>query len=120
MNFKAKPIKKVRYNGNSWLKKVCLTITLNSWFDSIIMVFIILNTIVLGLKWYGEPDELPDILEIINYVFAGIFTVEAFIKIVALDKDYFRDGWNVFDFVIVIGTYIGVIVNFTTNVSVGP
>ena len=120
MHFKAKPIKKMRYTGNNLVKRVCISITLNPWFDSIIMVFIILNTIVLGLKWYGEPEALPNILEIINYIFAGIFTVEAFIKLIALGKGYFQDGWNVFDFVIVIGTYIGVTITATTNVSVGP
>ena len=89
MHFKAKPIKKVRYTGNNLIKRLCINITLNPWFDSIIMVFIILNTIVLGLKWYGEPNTLPSILEIINYFFAGVFTVEAFIKLIALGKGYF-------------------------------
>ena len=81
---------------------------------------ILVNTVVLALKWYGEPEVLPRILEVINYVFAGIFTVEAAIKIIAFRKHYFLDGWNVFDFAIVIGTYIGITVSATTSVSVGP
>lgn len=75
---------------------------------------------MLALKWYGEPEGLPKVLEVINYVFAGIFTIEAAIKIIAFKKRYFNDGWNVFDFVVVVGTYIGIIVSAATNVSVGP
>lgn len=75
---------------------------------------------VLALKWYNEPEELPGILEIINYAFAGIFTLEAIIKLFAYRCAYFKDGWNIFDFIIVIGTFIGIILTQTTNVSVGP
>ncbi|PCI31098.1 hypothetical protein COB52_00380 [Candidatus Kaiserbacteria bacterium] len=89
-------------------------------FDGFIITCIILNTIVLALKFYDEPKELPGILEIINYVFAGIFTLEAIIKLFAFGKGYFQDGWNVFDFIIVVGTFGGIILTETTTVSVGP
>jgi hypothetical protein len=39
--------------------------------------------------------------------------------LIALDKDYFKENWNVFDFLIVIGTIAGIILNLTTNISVG-
>jgi hypothetical protein len=78
------------------------------------------NTIILGLKWYNEPELLPTVLEMINYVFAGIFTMEAIIKLTALGKTYFDDGWNNFDFIIVVGTYIAILLTATTDLSVGP
>jgi hypothetical protein len=86
----------------------------------IIISFIIMNTIILGLKWYDEPADLPSIWENFNYMFAGIFTVEATIKLIAYRCKYFQDGWNNFDFVIVIGTFIGILLSQTTSVSVGP
>ena len=84
------------------------------------MVMIILNTVVLALKWYHEPKSLPGILENINYFFAAIFTVEAIIKIVAFGKHYFTSGWNLFDFIIVIGTFAGIILSKATEYQVGP
>jgi len=39
-------------------------------------------------------------------VFSAIFTVEAIIKIIALRKIYFKEMWNIFDFIVVIGTWL--------------
>lgn len=45
-------------------------------------------------------------IEIINYVFSAIFTVEAVIKLIALKKKYFKEMWNIFDLIVVIGTWV--------------
>lgn len=45
-------------------------------------------------------------LEIFNYAFVIIFTIEAILKIIAARCDYFYDSWNLFDFTIVIFTII--------------
>lgn len=63
---------------------------------------------------------MPNILEKINYFFAAVFTVEAIIKITGFGRFYFHVGWNNFDFVIVIGTFIGIILSNATTFSVGP
>jgi hypothetical protein len=49
-------------------------------------------------------------LEIVNYIFGGIFTVEAIFKIFAYRKNYFRDAWNKFDFSVVTLTWIVAII----------
>lgn len=46
----------------------------------------------------------------VNYVFMGIFTVEAVLKLIAMKSHYFKDGWNVFDFVVVVMTILALIV----------
>ena len=80
---------------------------------------IILNTIVLTLDWYLMPTEISNVVKIINIVFAGIFTVEAVIKIIAQGKEYFRESWNIFDFIVVIATLIGILLDLTTSVQTG-
>ena len=47
-------------------------------------------------------------------VFMGIFTLEAIIKLIALKCAYFRDAWNCFDFVVVIGSLLALVVSFMT------
>ena len=54
---------------------------------------------------------LSTILEYINYVFAGIFTVEFLIKFVGFGYRYFRDAWNTFDMIIVVLTLISIFVD---------
>ena len=106
--------------NNDRFRDFFLDIVIHPSFDIFIMACIILNTVALAIKWYNTPENVIEILEIVNYIFSGIFTIEAIMKLIALGGRYFNEGWNVFDFVIVIGTYIGVIVGQTTNVSVGP
>jgi len=93
----------------------------NSWFDYFILACIILNTILMSISWYGSPGSLESSLEYVNYVFTAIFTIEAIIKLRAFGpKDYFSKGWNIFDFTIVLISYITLIIGLTTDSGFGP
>ena len=59
-------------------------ITESKYFESVVLITILLNTVVLALKWYEEPNWVTIKCEQLNYVFTGIFTLEAIIKIVAM------------------------------------
>ena len=48
-------------------------------------------------------------IRIINYLFLGIFTLEAILKLSAIGFRYFNDNWNIFDFFVVVLTLLGVI-----------
>lgn len=85
---------------------MCIKIAKSPYFDNVIMVFILLNTLVMGLTWFDEPKELPEAIEIFNYVFMIVFTLEAIIKLFALKLRYFSDSWNRFDFIIVTFTLV--------------
>lgn len=43
----------------------------------------------------------------LNYIFTGIFIIEAIIRLIAMRLDYFKLGWNVFDFIIVVFSIVG-------------
>jgi hypothetical protein len=76
-----------------------------------------MNTVMLALSWYGQSQKWVTAIENINYVFLAIFTVEAILKLYAFDIRFFRDGWNIFDLMIVIGAFIGLIINSYTDIS---
>jgi len=57
--------------------------------------------------------------DILNYIFTMIFTFEAIIKIFALDKNYFKDNWNIFDFIVVILSILSVIITSLSSLKVG-
>ena len=60
-------------------------------------------------------------MEDINYVFTAIFTIEVAIKITAFDfRGYFGKGWNIFDFTIVLISYITLIVGQVMSSGLGP
>ena len=39
-------------------------------------------------------------------IFTAIFTLEAFVKIMAFGKYYFKIGWNIFDLIIVVASLV--------------
>ena len=54
------------------------------------MIMIILNTIVLGLKWYGMSPVLLVWTERLNLFFQVVFTIEAVMKLMAFGFSYFQ------------------------------
>jgi hypothetical protein len=43
-----------------------------------------------------------------NYVFSVFYLVEMILKMIAYGRHYFSDGWNVFDFLLVLGSVVDV------------
>jgi voltage-gated sodium channel len=67
-------------------------------------VVIVLNAITLGLGTYDWSDSVNKAITVADDTFLGIFVVELIIRIAAFGRrpqDFFKDGWNVFDFVVI-------------------
>uniref|UniRef100_A0A2K5EP95 Voltage-dependent L-type calcium channel subunit alpha n=1 Tax=Aotus nancymaae TaxID=37293 RepID=A0A2K5EP95_AOTNA len=90
----------------------------STYFEYLMFVLILLNTICLAMQHYGQSCLFKIAMNILNMLFTGLFTVEMILKLIAFKpKGYFSDPWNVFDFLIVIGSIIDVILS-ETNVSI--
>ena len=105
MTYGAKPATKHVHTG-AFLRDKCIDLVTHSLFDKIIMGCIIANTIALAIKWYMMDQQVIYMVEIVNYVFCVIFTLEAIIKIYAMRTKYFKDNWNNFDLTVVVLTGI--------------
>jgi hypothetical protein len=116
--YNSQPEKVFASTGNK-LIDFCHQVATNCIFDHSIFFCIVLNTICLALTWYDEPDGLSPFLETINLVFNIIYTVEAIIKITAFRYEYFNDGWNNFDLIIVIAAWLGNIINSIPGLDIG-
>ena len=92
---------------------------LNPKFDQFIMACIILNSSIMAVQHHGQSDSVSSFIELANYLFALIFTIEAILKLTALKKKYFNDSWNKFDFIIVLGTNGGILLRIITGVNIG-
>jgi hypothetical protein len=56
----------------------------------------------MALDHHGQSEKMTRILTTGNYVFTSIFTAETVLKIIAMTPAKFlRNGWNVFDLLIV-------------------
>ena len=56
---------------------------------------------------HNQTDEFTAALTILNWIFTVLFIIEAILRLLALRSDYFKSGWNLFDFTIVIFSITG-------------
>ncbi|XP_064826824.1 sodium channel protein type 2 subunit alpha-like [Oncorhynchus masou masou] len=76
-------------------------------FDIVIMILICLNMVTMMVEEDDQTPEREKILHWINFVFIVLFTGECTLKMISLRHYYFTIGWNVFDFVVVILSIVG-------------
>ncbi|KAK7939766.1 hypothetical protein WMY93_003092 [Mugilogobius chulae] len=80
-------------------------------FEYTIMAMIALNTIVLMMKYDGASDTYEAVLANLNIVFTSLFSMECVLKIIAFGAlNYFKDAWNIFDCVTVLGSITDILV----------
>ena len=82
-------------------------IVTNKKFDMIIMGFIGINMLTMTLDHYQQNSMWSFALDNLNLAFIVIFTTECILKIFALRQYYFKEPWNVFDFIVVILSILG-------------
>ncbi|XP_077791300.1 voltage-dependent L-type calcium channel subunit alpha-1C isoform X4 [Podarcis muralis] len=111
---KARPLR--RYiPKNQYQYKVWYVVN-STYFEYLMFILILLNTICLAMQHYGQSCIFKEAMNILNMLFTGLFTVEMVLKLIAFKpKGYFSDPWNVFDFLIVIGSIIDVILSETNH-----
>ena len=88
----------------------CARIAESSGFNFAIFGVIVVNAIVLGLETYESIEsDYGSTLAVVNGVCLGIFVIELAIRIAAFGprpQDFFKSGWNVFDFVVITASFV--------------
>ncbi|XP_018609179.1 voltage-dependent R-type calcium channel subunit alpha-1E-like isoform X2 [Scleropages formosus] len=91
-------------------------------FEYTVLAMIALNTVVLMMKYHSAPAAYDTVLKHLNTAFTVLFSLECILKIMAFGfVNYFRDTWNIFDFITVLGSITEIIVDLqsvnTINMS---
>ncbi|XP_066472360.1 voltage-dependent L-type calcium channel subunit alpha-1F [Tiliqua scincoides] len=113
-SLKAQPLQryipKNKYQYKFWY------IVNSTGFEYIMFVLILLNTIALAVQHYEQSQPFNYVMDLLNMVFTGLFTVEMVLKIIAFKpKHYFCDAWNTFDALIVVGSVVDIAVTEVNN-----
>jgi len=88
----------------------CGRVVESSWFDPLMLSIIAINAVTLGLETYESIDaSIGDELHLLNDVILGLFVVELAVRMAAhadRPREFFRSGWNVFDFVVIAASFV--------------
>jgi voltage-gated sodium channel len=92
------------------LAAACGRIVVSSWFDPLMLAIIAINAVTLGLETYESIDaSIGDELHLLNDVILALFVVELMVRMAAhadRPREFFRSGWNVFDFVVIVASFV--------------
>ena len=87
------------------MKNLFISIRNNDLFELFVVSIILSSAILVGFRTYEESlnPEIFLYLSYLDYAITIIFVIEIFIRIGAEQKliDFFKNGWNVFDFIVI-------------------
>ena len=92
----------------NWRKPIHQFVT-SVGFETFIAMVILANMLQMAMLYDSASEAYLLALDILNYIFTGIFTIEVCLKLISFSHDYWRDGWNIFDFLIVACSYVDII-----------
>ncbi|XP_078045547.1 calcium voltage-gated channel subunit cacophony isoform X9 [Augochlora pura] len=118
----ARPLERYMPKERNSVKFRIWKIVVSTPFEYFIMGLIILNTLLLMMKYHEAPPTLLDILTVVNLIVTLLFLIECILKLVAFGcKNFFKDAWNTFDFITVIGSIVdALVIEFGENfINVG-
>uniref|UniRef100_A0A6G1RWN9 Voltage-dependent L-type calcium channel subunit alpha n=1 Tax=Hypotaenidia okinawae TaxID=2861861 RepID=A0A6G1RWN9_9GRUI len=109
------------------IRRACISIVEWKPFEIIILLTIFANCVALAIYIpFPEDDSnaTNSNLERVEYLFLIIFTVEAFLKVIAYGllfhpNAYLRNGWNLLDFIIVVVGLFSAILEQATKADGG-
>nr|XP_015222168.1 PREDICTED: voltage-dependent N-type calcium channel subunit alpha-1B-like isoform X5 [Lepisosteus oculatus] len=94
------------------VRRLCHYIVNLRYFEMCILVVIAMSSIALAAEDPVQADApRNNVLKYLDYVFTGVFTFEMVIKMIDLGLllhpgSYFRDLWNILDFIVVSGALV--------------
>lgn len=74
----------------------------SSCYEIVMVVLICLNVVVLMVESMDTSHTVHDALYRMQFIFMVIFLLECVFKVTAFRQHYFKDGWNVVDFVVLL------------------
>lgn len=116
--FNLRPLRKQK-TPRTKLRKLCFRVAQSPTLKTIIMGCILLNTFIMALTYFGQDNLYKDAIDTSSYAFGLVFTVEAAVKIIGLGKYYWKDSWNIFDFVIVLTSSAGSLYTLAGGANTG-
>lgn len=80
----------------------------NKIFETVVIVIIVLSALMVGAKTYEESSRFTPLLNILDWAVTAFFLIEIVIRVFAERRfrDFFKSGWNIFDFIIVVASLI--------------
>lgn len=88
-------------------------------FEKFMLTVILCNLVTLCVDHWNEAQVFVDFSLYANICFTIIYFFEVVVKLIGLSTWYFKSNWNIFDFLVVIVSIVGIVLELQLNRSVG-
>ncbi|CAA6806009.1 MAG: Unknown protein [uncultured Sulfurovum sp.] len=90
------------------LRETLALIIYNKYFEFFMMSIIIFSALLVGIDTFELDPVYQEVIFTLDQMITIIFVMEIIMRISSYEKplDFFKDGWNIFDFVIVAASLI--------------
>lgn len=98
------------FGRDNEIRVQCNDLVTKSWFEGVMLTFIIASSIMLALE--HPLEDVPAWIILFDSIVAMVFLTECVMKVIAFgfadaEEAYLSDGWNILDFAIVVVTMVG-------------
>jgi len=93
-------------------RKSAYSVTSHKYFEPVFMFLLVVNTVFMGLEYYGQPDDWSKMLKTVDDFFIVSFTVELVLRVVAEGWEFFKKPMNRYDFGVVMVTNLFAIIGW--------
>jgi voltage-gated sodium channel len=99
----------MKFNAAS-LQRSFLTLRENKLFETFVIFVIVFSALLIGAKTYAIPESAQTFLYMLDWGVTLFFLAEIIVRMIAEGslRAFFRQGWNVFDFIIVVASLVPV------------
>lgn len=97
----------MKVSANVWQERL-ENLRANSLFEICVISIIVISALLVGAKTYQESSHFHQVLYWLDWAVTAFFLVEISIRLAAEKRliNFFKSGWNVFDFIIVTASVI--------------
>ena len=90
------------------LQQRFITLRENKLFETFVIAVIVFSALLIGAKTYAIPSGTLAFLHALDWAVTLFFLVEIVVRMIAEGslRAFFRKGWNIFDFVIVVASLV--------------
>jgi hypothetical protein len=105
------PIPDISRKNMSKFRNFSYSLVKSNWFNRCINIVIILNVLVMCIQFDRDTFYIEDIQSYMFYLSTLIFNIEIFLNIYSYRRFYFINGWNKFDFIVIIVSNMSIILS---------
>ncbi|KAG5324513.1 CAC1A protein, partial [Acromyrmex heyeri] len=102
----ARPLERYMPKERNSVQYKIWRIVVSTPFEYFIMILIVLNAVLLMMKFYRQSESYENMLKYMNIFFTGMFTIECVLKIAAFGVKYHKTSVILLDFLTIVNLVV--------------